>query len=135
MTYLTHAPRMSAARRRLGAVVHAMMSGNLAAANILLDAGADPNTVDGMGMTPLHHAVMSGGDEAATMLVRYGADATRKDGDGKTALDYAEGGAKAALEAALAARAEERAALGAQMDKLKDAACSGNVDELKKLLR
>jgi ankyrin repeat protein len=53
----------------LSAVVHAMMSGNLPAATLLLQSGASPNTKDGMGMTPLHHAVMGENPEARRLLV------------------------------------------------------------------
>ena len=122
----------------LSAVVHAMMSGNMPCAQFLLAQGASPNTVDGMGMTPLHHAVMGGNPEGVTMLLAAGADCSVKDGDGKTALDYAEGAIKDEIAAAafeVKPMFDDPKTLSEdEKNKVKDAACSGDMATLESLL-
>jgi ankyrin repeat protein len=47
---------------------------HLNAVECLLARGADTNTSDGYGKTPLHMAVMDGDDEMAELLLKHGAD-------------------------------------------------------------
>ena len=63
---------------------------NLDAAQMLLENGADVNTKDDWGSTPLMNAVYSeSGIETVQLLLDNGADPTLKDSEGKTAYDYA----------------------------------------------
>ena len=60
------------------------------AAQMLLENGAEVNTKDDWGSTPLMNAVYSeAGIEFAQLLLDYGADPTIKDSEGNTAYDYA----------------------------------------------
>jgi ankyrin repeat protein len=56
---------------------------------LLLEYGADPNTQDEYGDTPLHKAASEGRVEVVELLLVYGADPTVKDEDGRTPLDLA----------------------------------------------
>ena len=57
---------------------------------MLLENGADVNTKDDWGSTPLMNAVYSeAGIETVQLLLENGADPTLKDSEGKTAYDYA----------------------------------------------
>lgn len=51
-----------------------------------LDAGADPNRIDGRGYTPLILASYNGHEAATDLLLRRGADPNLADGKGSTAL-------------------------------------------------
>ena len=50
----------------------------------LIEAGADPNTVDMDGVTPLHRAVRTRCAEAVRTLLAHGADPARKNKSGST---------------------------------------------------
>ncbi len=56
----------------------------------LLQAGADPNTYDEQGMTPLAWAVYGGYREIVELLCCSGADVELRTGTGETALWHAE---------------------------------------------
>lgn len=56
---------------------------------LLLKHGADPNTRDDAGLTPLHWAVVRGNRMIIRKLVEKGADLTAKDGEGRTPRDMA----------------------------------------------
>lgn len=62
-------------------------------AQLLLDAGADPNSTDAQGCTPLMYVVQSSSfSDAETfveVLLAHGAKVTLHNNEGKTALDYA----------------------------------------------
>ena len=132
----------------LSAIVHSMMSGNVPAAQFLISKGALVDTIDGMGMVPLHHAVFSGDPEAVSMLLEAGANTAIADGDGKVPSEYAQGPIAALLAEAppaageagrldkdkMAALAAEFGISSAQLDAVKDAACSGDIPKLEMLL-
>jgi hypothetical protein len=52
----------------------------------LIEAGADPNSVDMDGVTPLHRAVRTRCAEAVRTLLAHGADAARKNKSGSTPM-------------------------------------------------
>jgi ankyrin repeat protein len=52
----------------------------------LIEAGADPNTVDMDGVTPLHRAVRTRCAEAVRTLLAHGADPARKNKSGSTPM-------------------------------------------------
>ena len=56
---------------------------------LLLNAGADPNTSDELGRTPLHEAAINGFTEAIKMLLDKGADPNKVNIFDNTALSYA----------------------------------------------
>jgi hypothetical protein len=55
----------------------------------LIEAGADPNTVDMDGVTPLHRAVRTRCAEAVRTLLAHGADPARKNKSGSTPMHLA----------------------------------------------
>lgn len=61
----------------------------LAAAKMLLTAGADPNASDAFGQTPLIRAAVLNQANVCRALLEAGADPMLVDEDGKTALDHA----------------------------------------------
>ena len=66
----------------LGALAWAARSGQVEAAAVLLDAGADPNRRDRRhGWTPLMHAIHTGHGAVARLLLSRGADARVGSGD------------------------------------------------------
>ena len=76
------------------------------------------------------------------MLLGSGADCTVRDGDGKTAAEYAEGAMKEEIDAAAADSGREvkpmfedpEACSEDEKNKVKDAACSGDIATLESLL-
>lgn len=62
---------------------------DLAIARFLLDKGANPDTKDFTGLTPLMSAVNSGNLELVELLLEKGADRNITENNGKTALDFA----------------------------------------------
>ena len=56
----------------------------------LLDAGANPNTIEHGGYTPLHQAAEQGDLVLVQLLLGRGASPTPKDDQGRTPLDLAE---------------------------------------------
>ena len=78
------------------AVTLAIVNSNADVLEALLDAGANPNTPNPHGATPLHVAVFSRPEFVPVLLAR-GADATARDMNGKTPTDYATGDTRALL--------------------------------------
>lgn len=73
---------------------------NDAIARLLLEGGADPNSVDEDRDTPLHYACSSGNVDIITMLLAKGADPTAADGLGRTPAERSTGeGVQQLLEA------------------------------------
>jgi ankyrin repeat protein len=56
---------------------------------LLLEHGADPNSRDTSGLTPLHEAVLSQQQTIVRILIEAGADITAGDKDGATPLEHA----------------------------------------------
>jgi ankyrin repeat protein len=54
----------------------AVLFGNKEKLNTLLDSGQNPNSVDPVGITPLHYAVLLGKDDLVRRLIQAGADPT-----------------------------------------------------------
>lgn len=76
----------------------------------LVDAGADLESLDTRGNTPLMHAIRDGSTEAAVILVNAGADVTRRYADGKTIAEEARAGGLQGLADLIDRKAEEIAA-------------------------
>lgn len=70
-------------------LIIATYNGQLEAAEILLEAGADVNASDYGGNTSLMGVCFKGYPEIATLLIRYGADLNLQHGNGGTALMFA----------------------------------------------
>lgn len=64
----------------------AARNGCVACVPLLIDAGADPNVQDPLGVTPLIDSIINGHYDAATELLNHGADPNLADGDGRTPL-------------------------------------------------
>ena len=74
----------------LTALQYAAMWGDSESAEWLIENGADVNTTDGWGATPLINAVYNDTSiETVKLLLENGADLTQQDFEGKTAYDYA----------------------------------------------
>uniref|UniRef100_A0A0E0QTL3 ADP-ribosylation factor GTPase-activating protein AGD3 n=1 Tax=Oryza rufipogon TaxID=4529 RepID=A0A0E0QTL3_ORYRU len=56
---------------------------------LLLQYGANVNSADSRGRTPLHHSILKGRHMFAKLLLSRGADSQATDRDGRTALQYA----------------------------------------------
>ncbi|MDZ5712848.1 M48 family metallopeptidase [Jeotgalibacillus haloalkalitolerans] len=69
------------------ALMYAIYNSNPEMLEILLEAGADPNTQDDYS-TPLIIAINLDDRESAALLVEYGADPFMADADGDTPVDY-----------------------------------------------
>jgi ankyrin repeat protein len=83
----------------------------VAAARLLLAAGADINLADDLGQTALHGAASRGWNDLVTLLVENGADLTAADVDGATPLDAALGRMQIPARGGAAEVHEETAAL------------------------
>src|SRR6266705_3239917 len=68
----------------------AVIHGHMAAAEALLNGGADPNVKDGENIPLLHQAVIRGKKEMVGLLLDKKADVNMKDSEGETPLDEAE---------------------------------------------
>jgi uncharacterized protein len=76
---------------------------DLAAVELLLDAGADPNLPNRFGVTPLHEAALIGNAEMLELMLDAGGDANAAFGEGETALmTAARAGDAASVRALLA---------------------------------
>ncbi|CAN6218318.1 unnamed protein product [Urochloa humidicola] len=62
---------------------------DLGMVELLLQYGANVNSTDSRGRTPLHHCIMKGRHVYAKLLLSRGADSQATDRDGRTALQYA----------------------------------------------
>ena len=66
----------------------AFLTGNPAIIRLLLDAGADVNTVDDGGLTPLHQGAKNGNPVVTAHLLAAGADPDALDNEGYTPLHH-----------------------------------------------
>lgn len=67
----------------------AVAAGQLAIAQLLLDAGADPNARQADAFAPLHGAAQNGDAAMLRLLIERGADPRAASAQGKTLLDFA----------------------------------------------
>jgi ankyrin repeat protein len=72
-----------------GELIDAARENNLTEVSRLLSVGADANSKDDDGETPLHWASMMGHVQVFKELVDHGADIEAKDNDGMTPLYFA----------------------------------------------
>jgi ankyrin repeat protein len=72
-----------------GSIHDAAHTGNIEAVKKHLASGADLNTKDSEGGTPLHHAAWNGHKEVAELLIAEGADVNAKSEIHETPLDWA----------------------------------------------
>jgi len=70
-------------------------------AQMLLDAGADPDAKQSGGFTALHGAAMSGDEQLVDMLLDHGASLEEEASDGRVAADFAAGAGHEGLAARL----------------------------------
>lgn len=85
--------------------------GNTEALSLLLACGADVNTVNDRGHTPLMAATMNNHPETVRLLLAAGANPAAKDLNGKTALDHARDMARPDIEPQLAEAMKNHAAM------------------------
>ena len=90
------------------ALMVACDKGNKDAINVLLNAGADPNIIDGVGATCIYHAVLAGcNKDVLETIVNHGADVNVTNQNNKTVLMIACGkGNKDAIDVLLNAGAD-----------------------------
>ncbi|RPH33323.1 MAG: ankyrin repeat domain-containing protein, partial [Chloroflexi bacterium] len=74
---------------RVAPLHSALAGGHAEIANLLLEAGADVNTVQADGYTPLHEAAQNGDQAMAERLVAAGADPRARLDDGATPAESA----------------------------------------------
>lgn len=67
----------------------AAYQGDALSVEVLLKHGANPNTRDDSGLTPLHWAVVRGNKVCILRLFEMGAEIHAKDNEGRTARDMA----------------------------------------------
>lgn len=67
----------------------AVIHGHIATAEVLLNAGADPNAYDKENIPLLNQAIIRGNKEMVELLLAKKANVNTKDSDGETALDEA----------------------------------------------
>ncbi len=67
---------------------------DLLSVRLLLSSGAQPNTVDSRGFTPLMYAAMGNSPEMVRELLAHGADVNAKDNKGFSAVDMVAGGSE-----------------------------------------
>lgn len=67
----------------------AIQHNNYAITSMLINAGADTNTLHQSGLSPLHLAVQTGNVETIILLLEHGAQLTLRTPDGKSAADLA----------------------------------------------
>ena len=72
-----------------GSIHDAAHTGNIEAVKKHLASGADLNTKDSEGGTPLHHAAWNGHKEVAELLIEKGANVNAKSDVDETPLDWA----------------------------------------------
>lgn len=82
--------RTDAGYLRSTPLLDAAGAGQLDAAEILMNAGADVNARDELGLTPLMLAAAGGYGDLVSLLLQHGAKAEVEFKDGTTALDFAE---------------------------------------------
>ncbi len=83
------------------AVAHHDQARAIALARALLEAGADPNTRQEDGMTPLHEAVFNANETLTALLIAHGADPALANDAGQSPLAQAEAEGKDAVAALL----------------------------------
>ncbi|GGP19728.1 hypothetical protein GCM10007981_04580 [Thermocladium modestius] len=102
----------------------------------LLEAGADPNTKDEYGSTPLHWAALKGHLDVVELLLKHGADPNVKDEDGSTPLhDAAWNGHADVVELLLKHGADPNVKDEDGSTPLHDAAWNGHADVVELLLK
>lgn len=85
--YIAEGADVNEMRFEMPPLAWAVMMGHTAAAELLLQHGADINGRNGDGNTALHLAVFLGHAETAELLIKNGADINTKNGDGATPVD------------------------------------------------
>ena len=108
-TIVSHGADVNATnKKKVTALMLACEKGDKDAINVLLDAGADPNIVDGMGATCIHRAVFKGcSKDVLETIVDHGADINATNKKKVTALMLAcETGNKDAVNVLLDAGAD-----------------------------
>lgn len=103
-TLLAHGANVNAAAGHHGGTVlhRAVIHGDTALAQALLDHGANPNSQDWSGKSPLHHAVAKN-RQLCTLLLNHGPDLALESRDGETPIQYARRLKKLAVVRLLAA--------------------------------
>ena len=85
--YIAEGADVNATRFEMPPLAWAAMRGQTAAAELLLQHGADINGRNRDGNTALHLSVFLGHAETAELLIKNGADIDTKNGDGATPID------------------------------------------------